>query len=76
MENLMIWVVLMENCITVEPLLKNMKREYIYSSIEDFEVVLVFERKNAGLKKLSSFVGTDLCCYSLIGISLTVLRCS
>jgi hypothetical protein len=27
-----------------------------YSSIEDSEVVLVSERNNAGLKKLSSFV--------------------
>jgi hypothetical protein len=27
-----------------------------YSSTEDSEVVLVFERKNAGLKKLSSCV--------------------
>jgi hypothetical protein len=29
------------------------KREYIYSSIEDSEVELVLERNNAGLKKLS-----------------------
>jgi hypothetical protein len=42
--------------ITVEPLFKTIKRQYIYSSIEDSEVVLVFERNNAGLKKLSSFV--------------------
>jgi hypothetical protein len=42
--------------ITVEPLFKNHERQYIYSSIEDSEVVLVFERNNAGLKKLSSFV--------------------
>jgi hypothetical protein len=32
--------------------LKNIKRQHIYSSIEDSEVVLVFERNNAGLKKL------------------------
>jgi hypothetical protein len=38
--------------ITVEPLYK---RQYIYSSIEDSEVVLVFERNNTGLKKLTSF---------------------
>jgi hypothetical protein len=36
--------------------LKTIKRRYIYSSIEDPEVVLVSERNNAGLKKLSSFV--------------------
>jgi hypothetical protein len=35
--------------VTVEPLFKNYKRQYIYSSIEDSEVVLVFERNNAGL---------------------------
>jgi hypothetical protein len=29
------------------------KRQYIYSSIEDSEVVLVFESNNAGLKKVS-----------------------
>jgi hypothetical protein len=32
--------------------LKTVKRQYIYSSIEVSEVVLVFERNNAGLKKL------------------------
>jgi hypothetical protein len=32
------------------------KRQYIYSSMEDSEVVLAFERNNAGLKKLSSSV--------------------
>jgi hypothetical protein len=31
--------------------LKTIKRRYIYSSIEEFEVVLVFECNNAGLKK-------------------------
>jgi hypothetical protein len=36
--------------------LKTIKRQYIYTSIEDSEVVLVFERNNAGFKKLSSFV--------------------
>jgi hypothetical protein len=30
----------------------------MYSSIEDSEVLLVFERNNGGLKKLSSFVWT------------------
>jgi hypothetical protein len=35
--------------------LKTMKGQYIYSSIEDSEVVLVFENNNAGFKKLSSF---------------------
>jgi hypothetical protein len=42
--------------VAVEPLFKNYKRQYIYSSIEDSEVVLVFQRNSAGLKKLSSFV--------------------
>jgi hypothetical protein len=42
--------------ITLEPLFKNYKRPYIYSSIEDSEVVLGFERNDASLKKLSSFV--------------------
>jgi hypothetical protein len=36
--------------------LKTVKRQYIYSSIEDSEVVFVLEHNNAGLKKLSSFV--------------------
>jgi hypothetical protein len=36
--------------------LKTVKRQYIYSSTEGSEVVPVFERNNAGLKKLSSFV--------------------
>jgi hypothetical protein len=33
-------------------LLRTTKRQHIYSSIEDSEVVLVFEHNNAGLKKL------------------------
>jgi hypothetical protein len=33
--------------------LKTIERQYIYSSIEDSEIVLGFERDNAGLKKLS-----------------------
>jgi hypothetical protein len=50
--------------IALEPLFKNYKRKIytcIYSSIEDWEVVLVFERtsNNADLKKLSNFVWTD-----------------
>jgi hypothetical protein len=32
---------------------RTIKRQCIYSSTEDSEVVLVFERNNAGLKKLS-----------------------
>jgi hypothetical protein len=36
--------------------LKPMKIKYIYSSIEDSESVLDFERNNAGLKKLSSIL--------------------
>jgi hypothetical protein len=32
------------------------KKQYIYSSIEDSEAVLVFERNNAGFKKLSQVV--------------------
>jgi hypothetical protein len=45
----------------LEHLFKNyIKRQYIYSSKEDSEVVHVSERNNAGLKKLSpSFVLTD-----------------
>jgi hypothetical protein len=39
--------------------LKAIKRQCIYSSIEDLEVVLVIEHNKAGLKKLSSFVWTD-----------------
>jgi hypothetical protein len=39
--------------ITVEPYLKPVKRQYIYSSIEDSEVVLVSERNNAGLNRPS-----------------------
>jgi hypothetical protein len=35
--------------------LKTIKIQYIYSSIEDSEVVLVFERDNISLKKLSKF---------------------
>jgi hypothetical protein len=42
--------------IIVEPLLKIIKRRSIYSSIVDSKVVLVFERNNEDLKKLSSFV--------------------
>jgi hypothetical protein len=42
--------------ITAAPLFKTVTRQYIYSSTEEPEVVLVFERNNAGLKKLSSFV--------------------
>jgi hypothetical protein len=36
--------------------LNTIKRQYIYSSLEDTEVVLVSERNNAGLKNLPSFV--------------------
>jgi hypothetical protein len=36
-------------------ILKTIKRQFIYSSIEGSEVALVFERNNAGLKKLSNF---------------------
>jgi hypothetical protein len=36
--------------------LTTIKRQYIYSSIDDSEVVLVFERNNAGLKKLLNFI--------------------
>jgi hypothetical protein len=35
--------------------LKAIKMQYIYSPIEGSEVVIVFERNNAGLKKPSSF---------------------
>jgi hypothetical protein len=37
--------------ITKEPLLKNYKKQYIYSSTEDSEGVCVFERSDAGLNK-------------------------
>jgi hypothetical protein len=54
----MIHVVLMK--ITKKSLyslhLKTIKKQHIYSSIEDSEVILPFERNNAGLKKLSSCV--------------------
>jgi hypothetical protein len=58
MENVVIKVVLMKikircNC---RAFIKNIERQYMYSSTEDSEVVLVFERNNAGLKNLSSFV--------------------
>jgi hypothetical protein len=44
----------MKNKIKKSLYLEIMKREYIiYSSMKDSEVVLVFERNNAGLKKLS-----------------------
>jgi hypothetical protein len=33
---------------------KTLKGQYVYSSIEDSEIVLLSERNNAGLKKLSS----------------------
>jgi hypothetical protein len=59
MNNVVILVVLMKRNkkVTVEPLFKNYKETiHFYSWIEDSEVVLVLERKNAGLKKLSSFV--------------------
>jgi hypothetical protein len=42
--------------ITVELLFKSRKKTYIYSSIENSEAVLVFERDNAGFNKLSGFV--------------------
>jgi hypothetical protein len=32
--------------------MKTIKTQYIYSSIENSEVVLVFERNNVGLKRL------------------------
>jgi hypothetical protein len=41
---------------TVEPLLETIKKQYIRSSTEDSEVVLVFEHNNTYLKKPSSFV--------------------
>jgi hypothetical protein len=51
--------------------LKITKRQYNYSLIEDSKVVLVFERNNGGLKKLSSFVWTDkwLICLSKCHVS-------
>jgi hypothetical protein len=47
----------MNNKISLQSLyLKTIRRRYIYASIEASEVVLVSERNNAGLKKLSSLV--------------------
>jgi hypothetical protein len=57
----MIQVVLtkIKNKISLQSIyLKSIKRLYIYSFIEDSEVVIVFERNNAGLKKLLSFAWT------------------
>jgi hypothetical protein len=59
MENVMIDAVLMKINKKLSLLsfyLRPIKIQYIYSSIEDSEVVLVSERYNASLKKLSSFV--------------------
>jgi hypothetical protein len=59
MENVIIFVVpiKIDNKISLQNLyLKTIESQYIYPSIEDSEVVLVFGRNNAGLKKLSSFV--------------------
>jgi hypothetical protein len=55
-------VALMKICIKISqqsPYLKSRERQCIYSPTEVSEVVLVFERNTAGLKKLSSFVLTD-----------------
>jgi hypothetical protein len=38
------------------PYLKTIKRQYTYSSIEDSEVLLAFERNKTDLRKLSTFV--------------------
>jgi hypothetical protein len=61
MGNLRIQVALMKtnnriSMYNIYECLKTIKRQYVYSSIEDSEAVLVFEGNNAGLKKLSSFV--------------------
>jgi hypothetical protein len=58
MENLITLVVLMKiNKKSLYSLyLKTIKKQYVYSSIDDPTVVLVFECNNASLKKLSSFV--------------------
>jgi hypothetical protein len=58
------------------PYLKTIKRQCIYSSTEDSEVILVSEHNNAGLKKLSSFVWTDksLIWLSKCHVSLEVLN--
>jgi hypothetical protein len=39
--------------VTVGPLFENHEKTIHYSSLEDAEVVLVFERNNVGLKELS-----------------------
>jgi hypothetical protein len=59
MENLMMQVVLMKINKKIPLLslyLQTIKRQYIYSSIEDPEVVLISERNDAGLQKPSSLV--------------------
>jgi hypothetical protein len=56
---------------------KTIKRQYIYSWTEDSEVVgLVLDRNSAGLKELSSSVGTDkrLICLPKCHVSLKVRR--
>jgi hypothetical protein len=49
----------MKKITIAENLYLTIKRQYAYSSIEDSGVQLVFERNDVGLKKLSSFDGTD-----------------
>jgi hypothetical protein len=59
MENVMMQVMLtkVNNKVSLSSLyVKTVKRQYIYSSIEDSEAVPVFQRNDAGFKKLSSFV--------------------
>jgi hypothetical protein len=50
-----LFYVLVQYGLAVEPV-RTIKRQYIYSLMEGSEVVRAFERNNAGLKKLSSFV--------------------
>jgi hypothetical protein len=58
MENLIISVVPIKinQKITVEPLFKNYKKMIHLFIYRNSEVILLFERNDAGLKKLLSFV--------------------
>jgi hypothetical protein len=43
------------NNLTADTLFKGYEIQYIYSSLEDSEVVFVFERNDAGFRKLAGF---------------------
>jgi hypothetical protein len=57
------------------PHLKTIKRQYIYPSIEDSEVVLVFESNNVGLKKLSEVLSQQTSDSSaFLNVTMCLLR--